>query len=131
MAILGTGVAVEVAQNKNFAGIILESLSHRWLTLENIIIFICRFCFYFKDRYENHKKKLKNIKIPILVMYGENDKIVPFQMGKKFFQRLTIQNILIFPKDDDHMMEYKQKFTEALNKFFLSMNQFLEWIFSF
>ena len=50
---------------------------------ENITIFIYQFLFL-KDRYETIKK-LKNIKIPILVMHGENDKIVPFKMGKKGF----------------------------------------------
>ena len=37
-----------------------------------------------KDKYENNKK-IKNINIPVLVMHGEADQIVPFWMGKKIF----------------------------------------------
>ena len=73
-----------------------------------------------KDRYETIKK-LKNIKIPILVMHGENDKIVPFHMGKKVFSEANDPKYSYFPKDDDHMMEYNKNLLEALNKFFLSI----------
>ena len=96
------------AQNKNFAGIILESPFTSMVDAGKHYFFIYRFRFCLKDRYETIKK-LKNIKIPILVMHGENDKIVPFHMGKKFFQKQIIPKYSYFPKDDDHMMEYNQK----------------------
>ena len=48
-----------------------------------------------KDRYET-LKKLKNIKIPILVMHGKKDKIVPFYMGKKFMKKQKNLNFPIF-----------------------------------
>ena len=40
---------------------------------------------------------------------------------KKFFQRPMSQNILIFPKNDDHMMEYNKNLLDVLNKFLKSI----------
>ena len=117
---LGTGVSVEVAQNKNFAGIILESPFTSMVEAGKHYYFYLPVSLLLKDRYETIKK-LKNIKIPILVMHGENDKIVPFHMGKKIFSEANNPKYSYFPKDDDHMMEYNKNLLEALNKFFLSI----------
>jgi homoserine acetyltransferase len=62
-----------------------------------------------KDRYENYKK-IKNIKIPILVMHGEKDTIVPFSMGKKIYQLANEPKYSYFTKQDDHMMVYDDKY---------------------
>ena len=117
---LGTGVSVEVAQNKNFAGIILESPFTSMVEAGKHYYFYLPVSLLLKDRYETIKK-LKNIKVPILVMHGENDKIVPFHMGKKVFSKANDPKYSYFPKDDDHMMEYNKNLLEALNKFFLSI----------
>ena len=117
---LGTGVSVEVAQNKNFAGIILESPFTSMVEAGKHYYFYLPVSLLLKDRYETIKK-LKNIKIPILVMHGENDKIVPFHMGKKVFSEANDPKHSYFPKDDDHMMEYNKNLLDALNKFFLSI----------
>lgn len=47
-----------------------------------------------KDKYDN-QNKIKNINIPVLIMHGEVDQIVPFWMGKKFMKLPISQNILI------------------------------------
>ena len=69
-----------------------------------------------KDRYETIKK-LKNIKIPILVMHGEKDKIVPFKMGKKVFNEANEPKFFYFPKEDDHMMNFNDELLKALSNF--------------
>ena len=52
----------------------------------NFPVFPEDFAYYLlKDRYENDKK-IKKINIPVLVMHGEEDQIVPFKMGKKIFE---------------------------------------------
>ncbi len=73
-----------------------------------------------KDKYES-LKKLKNIKIPILVMHGKKDRIVPFKMGKIIFERANEPKYSYFPEDDDHMMEYNENLLKILNKFFKSI----------
>ena len=117
---LGTGVSAEVAQNRDFAGIILESPFTSMVDAGKHYYFYLPVSLLLKDRYETIKK-LKNIKIPILVMHGKNDKIVPFQMGKKVFSEANEPKYSYFPKDDDHMMEYNENLLEALNKFFKSI----------
>jgi len=73
-----------------------------------------------KDRYETIRK-LKNIRIPMLVMHGKRDKIVPFHMGKKVFEEANDPKYSYFPKEDDHMMDYNENLLKALNNFFNSI----------
>ena len=117
---LGTGVSVEVAQNKNFAGIILESPFTSMVDAGKHYYFYLPVSLLLKDRYETIKK-LKNINIPILVMHGEKDKIVPFHMGKKVFLESNKPKYSYFPKNDDHMMDYNKNLLEVLNKFLKSI----------
>ena len=74
-----------------------------------------------KDKYENNEK-IKNINIPVLVMHGEADQIVPFWMGKKIFNLANEPKYSYFTKYDDHMMEYDDKLVLALKSFFDSLN---------
>ena len=76
---LGTGVAVEIAQNKKFAGIILESPFTSMIAAGKDKYPFLPVRILLKDKYES-EKKIKNVKIPILVMHGEADNIVPFHM---------------------------------------------------
>ena len=79
---LGTGVAVEVAQNKNYAGVILESpfTFYGKCGKKTLSFFPVRFLL--KDKFESYKK-ITNISVPILIIHGKVDKIVPYDMGKK------------------------------------------------
>jgi len=118
---LGTGVGTEIAQNKNFAGIILESPFTSMVDAgaDKYPIFPIRFLL--KDKYESDKK-IKNIKSPILIMHGEVDKIVPFWMGKKMYDLANEPKYYYFSKYDDHMMEYNDKLLSELKKFINSLN---------
>ena len=117
---LGTGVSVEVAQNKKFAGIILESPFTSMVDAGKHYYFYLPVSLLLKDRYES-LNKLKNIKIPILVMHGEKDRIVPFHMGKKIFKEANEPKYSYFPKEDDHMMEYNQELLNSIQKFLKSI----------
>ena len=74
-----------------------------------------------KDKYKN-QEKIKNINIPVLVMHGEADQIVPFWMGKKIFDLANNPKYSYFTEYDDHMMEYDAKLVSALNDFLKSLN---------
>ena len=117
---LGTGVSAEVAQNKKFAGIILESPFTSMVDAGKFYYFYLPVSLLLKDRYET-VKKLKNIKIPILVMHGKKDKIVPFHMGQKVFEKSNEPKFYYFPEEDDHMMDYNENLLKALNNFFQSI----------
>ena len=118
---LGTGVAIEIAHHKNFAGLLLESpftsmvdagkTKYPYLPVELLL----------KDKYES-KKKIKNVKSPILIMHGKVDNLVPFYMGQKMYELANKPKYAYFSEYDDHMMEYNENLLTALKKFIFSLN---------
>ena len=113
---LGTGIATEIAQNKNFAGVILETPFTSMINAAKEFYPYIPVNLLLKDRYENYKK-IKNINIPILIMHGEQDTIVPFKMGKKMYQLANEPKYFYFTKYDDHMMEYDEPMIKTLKNF--------------
>ena len=118
---LGTGIATEIAQNKNFAGIILESPFTSMIDAGKNKYPYLPVRFLLKDKYESHKK-IKNIKSPILIMHGKVDNIVPFYMGKKMYELANKPKYYYFSEYDDHMMEYNEKLLNQLKQFISSLN---------
>ena len=118
---LGTGVATHLAQNKNYAGIILETPFTSMIDAAKTFYPYIPVNLLLKDKFENYKK-VKNINIPILVMHGEEDQIVPFAMGKKIYEIANEPKFSYFTKYDNHMMEYDEKLVLALKSFFKSLN---------
>jgi fermentation-respiration switch protein FrsA (DUF1100 family) len=118
---LGTGVAIEIAQNKKFAGIILESPFTSMIAAGKDKYPYLPVSFLLKDKYENDKK-IKNIKSPILVMHGMVDNIVPFHMGNKIYNLANEPKYSYFSKYDDHMMEFNENLLKALKEFIASLN---------
>ena len=118
---LGTGVATHLAQNKNFAGIILETPFTSMIDAAKIFYPYIPVKLLLKDKFENYKK-IKKINIPVLVMHGEADQIVPFKMGKKIYEIANQPKYSYFTKYDNHMMEYDKNLLTALNKFLDSLN---------
>ena len=118
---LGTGVAVEVAQNKNYAGVILESPFTSMVNMGKKYYPFFPVRFLLKDKFESYKK-ITNISVPVLVMHGKVDKIVPFHMGKKIYELANEPKYSYFSEYDDHMMEYNEKLLKALKDFISSLN---------
>ena len=118
---LGTGIATEIAQNKNFAGLILETPFTSMVEAAKNFYPYIPVGLLLKDKYKN-QEKIKNINIPVLVMHGEADQIVPFWMGKKIFDLANNPKYSYFTEYDDHMMEYDSKLVSALNDFLNRLN---------
>ena len=118
---LGTGVATEIAQNKNFAGVILESPFTSMVDAGKIHYPFFPIKLLLKDKYESDKK-IKNIKSPILIMHGKVDKLVPFWMGEKMYELANEPKYSYFSEYDNHMMEYNKKLLNELQKFIDSLN---------
>jgi hypothetical protein len=74
-----------------------------------------------KDKYKNNLK-IKNVNIPVLVMHGETDQIVPFWMGEKIYEIANQPKYSYFTKYDDHMMEFDENLVLALKAFIKSLN---------
>ena len=118
---LGTGITTEIAQNKNFAGIILETPFTSMVAAGKSKYPIFPIKLLLKDKYESDKK-IKNIKSPVLIMHGEEDQIVPFWMGEKMFQMANEPKYSYFTKFDNHMMEFDENLVSELKKFIKSLN---------
>ena len=118
---LGTGVATEIAQNKNFGGIILESPFTSMIDAGKDKYPFLPVRLLLKDKYESDKK-INNIKSPILIMHGKVDNIVPFHMGRKMYELANEPKYSYFSEYDDHMMEYNEKLLKALRNFIDSLN---------
>ena len=118
---LGTGVATHLSQNKEFAGVILETPFTSMIDAAKKFYPYIPVGLLLKDKFEN-KNKIKNIKSPILIMHGAKDQIVPFEMGKKMFEIANEPKYSYFTKYDNHMMEYDENLVNALNSFLINLN---------
>ena len=118
---LGTGVAIEVAQNKNFAGIILESPFTSMVNMGKKYYPFFPVSFLLKDKFESHRK-IKKVSVPVLVLHGKKDKIVPFAMGKKMYEMANEPKFFYFQEYGDHMIDYDTELLMALEKFIQSLN---------
>ena len=118
---LGTGVATHLAQNKNFAGVILETPFTSMIDAAKKFYPYIPVKLLLKDKFENYKK-IKNINSPILIMHGEIDQLVPFSMGNKIYEIANEPKYSYFTKYDNHMMEYDENLVLALKSFIKSLN---------
>ena len=118
---LGTSIAIEVGQNRDFAGIILEAPFTSMIDIGQKHYPFFPVKLLLKDKYVS-KNKIKNIKCPILIMHGKADTIVPFYMGKKMYELANEPKYSYFSEYDDHMMEYNEKLLNMLKKFIDSLN---------
>ena len=118
---LGTAVAIEIAQNKKFAGVILESPFTSMINMGKKYYPFFPVSFLLKDKYESDKK-INKILIPVLIIHGKVDKIVPFKMGKKIYELANHPKFFYSIEYGDHMVEYDKKLLLVLEKFIQSLN---------
>ena len=117
---LGTGIATHLSQNKDFAGVILETPFTSMVDAAKTFYPYIPVNLLLKDKFKN-EDKVKNINSPILIMHGEVDQIVPFAMGKRIFEVANEPKFSYFTKHDNHMMEYDENLLKALNSFLKSL----------
>ena len=113
---LGSGVAIEIAKKNNFNGIILES---PFTSIENSAKIYYPYLpvkLLLKDKYDSISK-IKMINIPILIMHGKKDDVVPFAMGKELFEKANTPKHSYFTSEDDHMMEFNSNLINAIKEF--------------
>mgnify|MGYP001973178758 CR=1 FL=1 len=118
---LGTAVAVDLASKHSFAGIILESPFTSMLELSKIYYPYLPVNLLLKDRYESINK-IKKINFPKMVMHGQKDKIVPFEMGKKIFDNFSDPKLSYFKSNDDHMMNFDEDLLNNIKNFLKIVN---------
>ena len=60
--------------------------------------------------------------MPVLVIHGKVDKIVPYTMGKKMYELANQPKFFYSQEYGDHMVEYDEKLLFALRQFIKSLN---------
>ena len=118
---LGTAVAVEIAQNKKYAGVILESPFTSMIDMGKKYYPLFPVRFLLKDKFESYKK-VSNISVPILFIHGKVDKIVPYDMGIKLYELANEPKFFYSQEYGDHMVNYDDKLLLDLKKFIQSLN---------
>ena len=118
---LGTSVAIEIGQSKNFAGMILEAPFTSMVDTGKKYYPFFPVKLLLKDKYES-KNKIKNIKFPILVMHGKKDKIIPFYMGEAIYNLANKPKFKYFSDNDDHMMDFDENLVNEISSFLKSLN---------
>ncbi len=113
---LGTAIAVNLAKENKFAGIILESPFTSMTELARKYYPYLPVNFILKDKFDSIKK-IKLIEAPILIMHGKKDKIVPFKMGLKIYQSSNNPKFNYFNDNDDHMMNFDENMINTLKNF--------------
>ena len=118
---LGTAVAVEIAQNKKYAGVILESPFTSMVSMGKKYYPFFPVNFLLKDKFESYKK-INKISVPVLIIHGKVDKIVPYAMGEKMYELANQPKFFYAQEYGDHMVEYDEKLLKALVQFIQSLN---------
>ena len=113
---LGTAIAVDLAKEFDFSGIILESPFTSMINLAKKYYPYLPIKLILKDKYETIRK-LDKINSPILIMHGGKDTIVPFEMGLKIYEIANSPKYKYFNDHDDHMMDYNQDLIKSIRNF--------------
>jgi len=74
-----------------------------------------------KDKFESYKK-ITNISVPVLIMHGKVDRIVPYAMGEKMYELANKPKFFYSQEYGDHMIEYDERLLLTLKKFIQSLN---------
>lgn len=103
---LGSGVAVQVAANHEVGGLVLDApytsivdvaaLSYPWLPVRPFMF----------DRYET-LRHLARVTAPLLVLHGEEDRVIPVGMGRAVYDAARVpKELATFPRaghSDHHL----------------------------
>jgi len=101
---LGTGVAVQVAAARPVAGLVLDAPYTSMVDLARLHYPWIPGRWFMTDRYET-RGHIGDVHVPLLVLHGEQDDIVPVAMGREIFALAHAPKTLkTFPgaHHDDH-----------------------------
>ena len=95
---LGTGIATRIAIEREVGGLILEA---PYTSIVDVAAQAYPFLpvrLFLVDRYET-SKYIANVKVPLLIVHGERDGVIPVAMGKEL-HRLANEpkRIVVFPE---------------------------------
>ncbi len=111
---LGTSVAIQVAVGKKAAGLVLDSAFtsiadraseiYPWLPVRLLL----------KDRYDS-AAVIGDVTVPVFILHGEEDSIVPVAMGRKLFELANAPKEIVTLPGAGHNDHYLFGSFEAIN----------------
>jgi len=81
---LGGAVAIDVATHRHAAGLILESTFSSAKDVARVVYPFLPVQFFMHTKL-NSIEKIKTLEVPVLVIHGAHDSIVPIGLGRKLF----------------------------------------------
>ena len=95
---LGSGQAIRLAMGRSLAAIVLESPLTSVIDVAKETYFWLPLRLLITDKYDN-EENIHSVMTPVLVLHGEQDGIIPVEMGMRLFQAASRpKRIEIFPK---------------------------------
>ena len=62
--------------------------------------------------------KINKILIPILIIHGEVDKIVPYKMGEKMYELANTPKNSYFVDENEHLVTYDESLMNRMDEFY-------------
>lgn len=99
---LGSGVAVQMANEYPVAAVVLQSPYTSVATRAAEIYSFLPVQWLIKDRFDSIDK-IASIKAPLLVFHGERDRTIPVAHGRAIFEKAAVPKQAYYFPDVDHM----------------------------
>ena len=116
---LGTGVAVQVAANRKPSGLVLESPFSSVVDVGSYLYPYLPVRWLLKDRFQS-VDHIHNVKAPLLLLHGEEDRIVPARFGRKLFDAASQPKTAYFFSGATHYTLYEHGAFEHVRSFLAS-----------
>lgn len=113
---LGTAVAVQVAANRQPGGLVLESPFSSAVDVGAYLYPFLPVHWLLRDRFES-EKHIHRVKAPLLVLHGEDDRIVPARFGRKLFAAAQVPKTAYFFGGATHYTLYEHGAFERIRSF--------------
>jgi len=113
---MGTGVATQMATEHNAAALILESPYTSVPDVGADRYPLVPVHLLLRDRYDS-LSKIKDVHMPLLLLHGELDQVVPIKFGKKLFEAANEPKQAEFVPDAGHSDVYTLKVQQVILNF--------------
>jgi fermentation-respiration switch protein FrsA (DUF1100 family) len=118
---LGTGVAVQLAARRRPGGIILESPFSSVVDVGSYLYPYLPVQWLLKDRFES-MLYIDKVTAPLLMLHGEDDRVVPVRFGRKLFDAAQQPKVAYFFGGATHYTLYEHGAFERVRSFLRSFN---------
>jgi fermentation-respiration switch protein FrsA (DUF1100 family) len=81
---LGAAVAIEVALKRKVKALIIESAFTSIKDMAKTMLLFLPISPFVPDHY-NNLEKVSRVRVPVLVIHGDSDELIPFSMGERLY----------------------------------------------